>query len=494
MKVKNLKNNEKEISFIKFILQKAQQVDFIIILTCYLLSYIGIRYCYPYPFSFSDSGGYVDAAVKDAFYVYRPFGYSYFLQVLHSVSTNIHFIFIVQLFLLFFATCFFAFTIKYFFTPNRKWVWYLSLSFLIFTPTSFFMANYILSDLFFAVQVYCILSLFIFIIKRKSWIAVILYILILFTALHVRYSAMIFPFILLPFFFMKKGLIRWVIMFLSIFTFSIFYSQIKKSMKEATKIEQFSTGFDGWVYANNVFYTLPHIDLKVEDLETQKLRKLHEFIMKDIDTVKRNIDDNATIHAGFMWNKNLPLKKYLIQTMQEQSLPYLPAFVKLGSGVYKDYAIYIITHYPFSYLRYYYLPNLKQTFYPAEGCLVWQDTVRHKVIYEYYKIDEANTMRAKHDILNPKYPYHSTMRILHLIMWTVIAGIGITAIIKRKKLIFSFDDKVVFWGLFCFAVIYYASSVFAAPMEIRYFISMHSIQFAFIYILLNKIFSSQKQV
>ena len=479
---------EKEISFFNFLIQKSQLLDLAILLACCLLAYIVMRCCYPYPSTYSDSGGYVDAAIKDEFYVFRPFGYSFFLQVLHSITTNIHSIFIVQLFLLFLASYFFALTIKYFFAPAKKWLWYISLSFLIFTPTSFIMANWIMSDLLFSVQIYIILLLFIFIIKRKSWIAAILYILVLFTSLHVRYSAILFPFVLIPFFIMKKGKMRWVIVILSVLTFQFFYFQTKRTMKETMGINQFSTGFDGWNYANNVFYMLPHIDLKTKDFKTPRLRRLHEFIMLDIDTIKKLATNYTEINAGFMWRNDMALKKYhskIMQEQQEQQITYLIAFVKLGSGIYKDYGIYIMTHYPFSFLRYYYFPNFEQTFYPNPGCIIDPNPQKPAVVYKYYNIDENNMMQAKYDFLKSNY-YHSTMKILYLIMWIAVAGIGIISIVKRKKLAFSGDEKIIFWGLFSFAVIYYASSIFAAPMEIRYCISMHAIQFAYCYILLNK--------
>jgi len=487
----NAIKKEKGTSFFKFITKKPQILDFAIILGGCLLAYMGIKYCYPYPLTFSDSGGYVEAAMKDIFYVYRPFGYSYFLQILHAITTNIHSIFIVQTFLLFIATCFLALTVKYFYAPTKKWLWYMALSFLIFTPTSFVMANWILSDLLFSVQVYFIVSLFIFIIKRESWIATILYIILLFTALHVRYSAMVFPFALLPFFLMRKGKVRWLIILLSLLAFYVFYAQTKNAMKKTVKKEQFSTGFDGWTYANNVFYVLPHIDLKTKDLKSPKLKKFHNFIMDDIDIIADITNKNPSVSTGFLWSNKLQLKQYLSQTMQEQKTEYLPTFVELGSGIYKDYAMHIMTHYPFSYFQYYLLSNCKQTFYPPSGCIAASFFRNAKVIYDYYNIDEENTMQRRHDACrNPKY--ETGMQILHLIMWITIVAIGIVALLKRKKIIFSAHDKIVFWGLFSFAAIYYASSIFAAPMEIRYFISMHSVQFVCCYMLLNKLLGIKK--
>jgi len=476
---------EEKFLFLKFMIRKSQMLDFAIISVCCLLAYTGIRYCYPYPMTMVDSGGYVDAIVQNIFYVYRPWGYSWFLKTLHAVTPSIHAIFIVQLLLLFLATYFLALTVKYFYAPAKKWLWYASLLFLIFTPTLFVMANWIMSDLLFSVQIYFIVALFIFIIKRESWVAAVLYVLILFTALHVRYSAMVIPFVMIPFFIMKKGKLRWVITLLSVLAFSVFYFQIKNSMKERVQIEQFSTGFDGWVYANNVLYVLPHIDLKTSDLKSQKLKDLHNFLMEDIDIIEK-VAKERPINASFMWNNKLQFKQYIAKTINEQKSQYLQEFVRLGSGVYKDYAIHIMTHYPVSYLRYYYLPNLAQTFYPDAGCLARVDPAKIKVIDEYYNIDTENKMQAKHHVTsNPKY--NSAIKILHLIMWIAIIGIAIAAFSRRKKIVFSKEDKIVFWGLFGFAVIYYASSIFAAPMEARYTISMHSIRFIFCYMLLNKL-------
>ena len=300
----------KKNSFLKFILQKEQLLDFAIIFISCLLAYLVIHFLYPYPFTFSDSGGYVEAAAKNIFYVYRPFGYSFFLQILHKITPNIHLIFITQTFLLFIATSFLALTVKYFYTPNKKWLWYISLLFLIFTPTSFIMANWILSDLLFSVQIYLIVTLFIFIIKCNSWISALLYLLLLFTTLHVRYSAAIFPFVLIPFFLMKKGKVRWFVTIASILVFSFFYLQTKKSMKNRVHIEQFSTGFDGWHYLNNSLYVLPHIDINSSDFNSAKLRNLHSFIMDDIDIITEIVENKQVVTSIFTWDNKLPLKQY----------------------------------------------------------------------------------------------------------------------------------------------------------------------------------------
>jgi hypothetical protein len=178
--------------------------------------------------------------------------------------------------------------------------------------------------------------------------------------------------------------------------------------------------------------------------------------------------------------------------MHEQNTEFKPTLVELGSGVYKDYATHIMTHYPFSYFRYYLLPNCKQVFYPPAVCVAKPSLQKFKPISDYYNIDEEKEMLPRYNVCgHPKYELW--MQILHLIMWTTIVAIGVAALLKRKKITFSAHDKIVFWGLFSFAAVFYASSIFATPMEIRYLISMHSIQFVCCYMLLNKLLCIKKE-
>jgi hypothetical protein len=63
-------------SFICFLKEKDQRLDWIILGVSCLLGYIILSICYPYPATISDSGTYVNTAMTDIFSFYRPFGYS----------------------------------------------------------------------------------------------------------------------------------------------------------------------------------------------------------------------------------------------------------------------------------------------------------------------------------------------------------------------------------------------------------------------------------
>ncbi len=102
-----------EVPFINF-LKKEQNLLFIFI-GIYVAIYFLLTYLYPYPDGISDSSGYVKAALFNKEDEYRPFGYSKFLIIIHSISTSISFVVLVQYILNALASIFLIFNIKYFF-------------------------------------------------------------------------------------------------------------------------------------------------------------------------------------------------------------------------------------------------------------------------------------------------------------------------------------------------------------------------------------------
>ncbi|MDR1006583.1 MAG: hypothetical protein LBL74_06935 [Bacteroidales bacterium] len=471
-----------KIKFRQFIFQKQQLSDLIIIAAICLLGYIAIKYFYPYPWTMSDSGGYVICAMDNAWSFYRPFGYSKFLQILHAISPTISFLTLVQMLLYLVSTSIFALTVKFFFTPNRKWLWYSLLCFLSFSPLAFYMINSIMSDLLFCTLIYFILTGFLFIVNR-NWTGVIIFSLALYFSLHVRYSAIIFPFLFIPFLFFIKGNIRWVSILASLAISFIFYNQIKSNMKETMNLNQFSTGFDGWQYANNAMHIVPFIDVKPEEIKDEQIRGLHKFILQYNDSILARTKNGTGVSARFIWENTLPLKKYMFLTMQQNYLTYPHAWVNLGSGLYKDYGKYLMIHYPFAFMRYYLLPNMVNIVHP--NFWVEYKNIEIKEIKEWYNIDEKKDLSCRANIYDSFL--YNLISISHIFIWIGIIIVSIIAIIKRKRIKFNKNERIAFWALFCFGAIYYASTVFASPIELRYWLPMAAIQFAFCYILLNKL-------
>ncbi|MDR2009044.1 MAG: hypothetical protein LBQ22_01000 [Bacteroidales bacterium] len=472
--------------FIKFLVKKEQLIDWGIILILCVAGYILLKMFYPYPLAVSDSLGYIHAAEQDKFYFYRPFGYSYFLQIIHAISPDVHAVFIAQMIVYFLSTSIFAFTVKYFVKPKSKIVWYLMLLTLVLSPMGFRLANSILSDLLYGGIVYLLLASFLFIILRKNWFALIVFTLLLFSSLHVRYSSMAFPVVFAALFFMVKGPVRWVGIACMFFVSALFYNQVKSFMKETTKFDQFSTGFDGWQIANNALHVVPYIDLKPEDIKDNEVRELHEFVLMHTDSIKKATEDGKKVTAMFLWDKDLPLKMFLTKKIQETKRPYTNLWIRLGSRTFNDYGWLIVKKYPFKFMRYYLLLNAKGIVYTTNsGTIKNEEMISPSKATSWYNIPEDEDT-------SPKYPIYGnflskTTQILWIISWGIIVIVAVISIIQRKKIKFTPDEKKIFWSIFAFGVVYYGSVIFASPVEFRYWFAVKSVNFACLYILLNKL-------
>ena len=73
----NLGKNE----FFMFLRKREQKRELISFLVLYGILFILIRYAYPYPDTFVDTGNYVLCAENMEIGGYRPFGYSWFLNI-----------------------------------------------------------------------------------------------------------------------------------------------------------------------------------------------------------------------------------------------------------------------------------------------------------------------------------------------------------------------------------------------------------------------------
>jgi hypothetical protein len=491
-KLQQPKRLERTAGFTGFLIDKEQRYDWLLLLIVCVAGYWGVKSGYPYPLAYPDSGGYVLAAQTDTFFFYRPFGYSMFLQIIHAVSSNIHAVFIGQIVLYFISVAAFAFTVKYFFKPAGKAVWYLLLFFFAFSPMAFILANCVMSDLLFGATVFVLLASFISIVKSGKWLALIIFSLSLFSSLHIRYSAVVFPVVFLAFALLIKGKMRWLTIAASLLVTLVFHTQVKDMMEETTRFRQFSTGFDGWQYANNGMHLLPHIkDLKPQSITNRDVRELHQFLVAYQDVIAEKTDCGRRVTTAFMWESDLPLKMFLRKKMMEQRRPYSYLWIKLGSTTYKKYGQYLIMRYPWKFLRYYYFPNLIGIFHlNSPGIMHGEASINSPEACEWYSLDQSQDLSCKHPFY--KGFTWTFMQISWWLTWGFILILSVWAIAWRKRLLFSPTDRIVFWGLFVFGAVYYASTVFATPLESRYLFPVECINFAFCYLLFNRIIMAKR--
>jgi hypothetical protein len=480
------KVNKSNQSLLKFIRGKEHRLDFLILFFSCLAGYVVTKICYPCPSITNDSAAYVHAAKLNQFNYIRPFGYSWLLRNLHSLSPSIDFVVSFQFFLYLISVTFFSFTLKFFFKPANKHLWLLFLILLISRPVAFFLANSIMTDIMFSSLVYIILSCFIFIIFKKSWIALLVYVTALYLALITRYSALAFPFLFIPSMFFIKGTFRWVTILSTLFIVMIFYSHTKNLMKETTGLDQFSTGFDGWQLASNAMHVIPFANIDSNLIEDNDVRALHSLTLRYKDSIRQITNNGQIVCTSFMWDKTMPLKQFLFYTLsQRHSTNYPAAWIELGSDTYKEYGKFIIFNQPVLFFKYYLLPNFKKVFYPTDTEELLSNPMAEdiKFVAEAYDLSKERVYEKNYPVMNIASRW---VEASYLFGWVAVTLVSVFWWSNRKTIKFNKQEGVVFCVLILFALMYYVTTTIASPVALRYWLPVDYFKITFCYLTINK--------
>ena len=151
MKKKTSPNNteHKGDNYWTFLFQKAQMTDWITVLVSCLVGYVFIRLCYPMPATFPDAFSYVAAAQTDQFSIYRPFGYSAFLQIIHALSSSVHAVIIAQFILYALSIGLFMMALKRYYPIHLTWLRLTIEAVVTLAPVCIYMLNALMSDALF---------------------------------------------------------------------------------------------------------------------------------------------------------------------------------------------------------------------------------------------------------------------------------------------------------------------------------------------------------
>ena len=130
-------------SFLKFLMDKEQRIDWAIIGGLFIAILIYLKLYYPYPMTLSDTGNYVLSATTGKINGYRPYGYSGFLSFFHGLSTDVKFVVDWQWFMTFLSVTFFLFTVKFIFNSLPRVAFYILCAICILNPSIIFMNSYL---------------------------------------------------------------------------------------------------------------------------------------------------------------------------------------------------------------------------------------------------------------------------------------------------------------------------------------------------------------
>lgn len=482
MKPKSKPTRSKD-TFWHFLVAKPQLSDWLTVGVTCLAAYIAIRFCYPTPATYFDSFSYVATAASNQFSIYRPFGYSWLLRAVHTLSSSMTAVVVVQFLLYGLSIGMLLMAIKRYYPVRNAWLRLPLEVVAIASPMAIYMLNALMSDALFCCCILMMIAMALVMLHDKSPIALVLYLLAFYASLYARYSAMFFPIAFIPIFlFMPKAWLRYTAIATTLIVFFVFHSNISGNMQQAVRHRQFSTGFDGWQLANNAMHVLPHIDTEAAIPSNPKLASLHRFCSKRYDpAILEATDSGARVCAKFLWSPTFPLKEYHAQYIQNLHSSYPVAWVKLGSGLYADYGKWLIFHYPIPFLRYYLLPNARSAFFPYNLEMVGNYTdipSTQKETFEWFLITPDQLQPARHNLYG-----HALGRVLpyiELASWLCLLAAIVVIIMRRKSALATREQRLAFYLLILFGFIYYATTVFASPIAIRYWMPMHAIKMAMV--------------
>ncbi len=479
-------------SYFHFLFRKEQALDWMVIFLTVLAGCLLVTITFPYPRMSSDTYGYIWAAMNNRFTHLRPFGYSFFLRILHVFSKSLYSIIVSQALIYAVSAGILLLAVKKYWPPRKNW-WFIVFEVVtVFSPTAFFLFDTILSDVLQCALLFVIIAMLLVMIHEESWVALLLYAAALFCSFHTRYSSMYLPVAILPILVLSgKKAMRLVSVGLTVAVFAVFYVQTEHDMVKYYGLKQFSTGFDGWQLANNGLHVIPFIDIepdKIKIPEDNDLKRLHEFVLNynyKHHKIEEYTNEGKNPTASFIWINDAPLKQYHIRYLKENEGKYDMAmsWVILGSGVYKEYGKWLIVNYPWLFIKHYLFPNIKQVFFTTllEMHTLGSDIPAGKnEIVEWFDVpaDKSFGSRGKlyPTIFNPLYPW------IELMTWLVFIASAVVLLIVKKKGDLSKETKLSLWMIFLLGFVYYGTVTFASPIALRYWMPMHAVKLVFAWI------------
>lgn len=446
--------------FIRYIASsKEQKIELCILIL--LISAIGILFynLYPFPFVFPDSGAYIQSAQSGILNIYRPMGYSHYLQFLHSMNGSFSFIFIASYFFHALTSLFFLYSFKYLIELKNKWIFYGLCALVFLSPTILFSTNFLMSDGLFNTLTTLFIATALWIVYCSNIWIIIIHLCCLAMLYDVRYAGMFYvPISMIVLFlaFQKRSIaIRIITACIPIFLLLFLQNSTRTEYKKVTGVNT-TSGFEGWQLMNNASVLIPKAkQLPVSKFDTKLEQAYHKFLFSCPDSI---FTIEAALSTGLMWDQTSPFKQFTFYYMQKTNHPYPIAWAETGK-LYSEYARKLIFAYPFDFITDFFIPSLASFFEFREIGEHDNEFKNEKMYQDYYGIQIDNykhSCRLFSDI-NP------ARHILHYFYWIAFALASIYFLVTTRKS--SFTDK--HWQtsalLFSFIIIYIGVSALASP-------------------------------
>lgn len=489
----------KEPNFFQYIFRNKQNQRLLLIaFAANIVLFFIFKMVCPNAFFLSDSNAYVLAAIQSNEVMYRPFGFSKFLQMVHSFSNGLDFFIWVQFLLLFVAGQFAFYSVDYLFRFKNQIFKKLSWFFITFNPVIFLLANFVLSDAVFTALTVVYITLLLWVVSRPNWWVIALQAIVLYWAFQIRYTALYYPAltVLALLLSTKSNIVTKAIGMLATFLV-IFasYKHIKAQVNEVTGVDIFS-GFSGWQMANNVVGIYPYINTSADEFETPEeklLDSLSHIYVDSMDATNLQMIKEGKLTSGFLWDKKSPLKVYLFNHIYKYRVNYFISWYEV-SEVYGDFGKTVIKNHPGAFFKYYLWPNTKNYFWPDSEDFGKYVTTNGEIPKDTREWFDVKTKQDLDSIPNFQKAVSAYATVLNFLLAFLNLILPIIYYINRKKIITedSTNEKksVIFWWLMVGCNM--AFSIFAALIVLRYQCLLLIIGFGFPIIMLDRLFAMRK--
>ncbi len=443
---------------------KQQQKPLMVFSLGAVLTLVALIYCYPYLILSLDSGSYVSSAEKEVI-GYRPYGYSVFIRLIHSMNTSMRSISLIQYLIYSLSFFLFALSILHFWKLKAHWInilWGLAV---FLCPSALYLAFSLMSDSLFTSLTILYLTSILWMIYRPGSVIFVLHLLILWCLLYTRFTSVAYvPVSMMAIYFTVSN--KWIGLLkggLIVLVFFAYYQGTRNQYARDTSVYTFSP-FAGWQMLNNALHIYPEIRPRAADFSDPQTKTLITFLNQYPDTFYA--------HDGsyYIWNNSSPLKQYLQVTLTEKKWTYFKTWVYLGD-IYNKAGKQIILHYPLAYLKSFLLPVIKSMIFPSSGFCYTENLSKDKPLSDYFKLPNETQFLPRQNIFRP---------LASWVPWTaaffwMITGLSAAWLFLKRKLLGK-RERLVFSCFVVFLLSYSVINLLSGVIEIRYLTPVHSVQ------------------
>lgn len=442
-----------------------------IIGTALIIQFTIFKILYPFAsFINGDSYVYLQSAYSNSDVNIYPIGYSKFLRLFSVFSSSDTLLVALQYFMIQASALWFIFTLCFFHRPKNIFK-IIMLTLLVLNPVFLYLSNYVSSDSLFLSLSLLWFTLILWILQRATLKLILLQTFVLFLAFMVRYNALYYPiFSLIALLLSSQPLkLKFVGIFSSLLVIILFMTYTANRYHQLTGIREF-TPFSGWQIANNAMYCYRYVNSHARKQPPKEFRVLDKMVTTYFDSsrdLKKNPWEMLEASTMYMWDQRSPLQKYMkLQFKNDSSVRSLKAWASVAP-LYADYGKYLIGQYPWSYFKYYLIPNgIKFYSPPGEFLFAYnmgRDTVG-KIIQTWFGYKNNKVKSAFKDFKVNAIQFMpimaGTMNMIFLMGLLSVALLN--GLSRRSPMSKVLILAMILWLMnFCF-------SVLASPVTLRY--------------------------